>query len=164
MPQQSFHVAYDHELAAPFHSVSGAREALRLIFPDGMPRSVLDVGCGTGTWLSASLDEGASEVLGIDGGMLSPQQLYIPASQVRHADLNQPLKLGRLFDLVLCLETAEHLEPENAATIVETLTGHGDRILFSAAAPGQQGMHHVNCRWPVYWQQLFNDLGFACSD
>jgi hypothetical protein len=22
----------------------------------------------------------------------------------------------------------------------------------------------VNCRWPVYWQNLFNQRGFACSD
>ena len=87
----------------------------------------------------------------------------MPKEHVRQADLSRPLNLARRFDLVLCLEVAEHLEPASAATIIDTLTAHGDRILFSAAAPGQPGMHHVNCQWPDYWQRLFNARGFACD-
>ena len=124
---------------------------------------MLDVGCGTGTWLRAALDLGAREVLGVDGADLPAETLCVPKEHVRQADLSRPLNLARRFDLVLCLEVAEHLEPASAATIIDTLTAHGDRILFSAAAPGQPGMRHVNCQWPDYWQRLFNARGFACD-
>ena len=159
-----FAVEYDHQAARELHSVEGAREALRVLFREEFPKSVLDVGCGIGTWLRAALDLGAQDVVGIEGVDLPADELMVPKELIRRADLNQPVELGRTFDLVLCLETAEHLEPESAATIVDTLTRHGSRILFSAAVPGQPGMHHVNCQWPAYWQALFNERGFACSD
>jgi SAM-dependent methyltransferase len=122
------------------------------------------VGCGTGTWLRAAADRGAQEILGVDGSDVAPEKLFVPKNRIQRHDLNQPLRLGRKFDLVICLETAEHIEPERSKTMVESLVTNGDRILFSAAAPGQGGTHHVNCRWPSYWQELFNQHGFACSD
>jgi hypothetical protein len=44
------------------------------------------------------------------------------------------------------------------------LVKHSDLVVFSAACPNQPGQHHVNCQWPAYWQALFNERGFACSD
>ena len=157
-------VDYDHGLHREFHTVEGALEALRTLFPDGAPASVLDVGCGTGTWLKACLDRGSEQVFGVDGAELADGDLLIAKSLVQRLDLNRPFELGRRFDLVLCLETVEHIEPQNAATIVDSLCAHGDRILFSAAAPDQPGTHHVNCRWPDHWQKLFNERGYACDD
>jgi SAM-dependent methyltransferase len=156
-------IEYDHAGNLRFHTVEGAVETLRTLFPQEFPKSVLDVGCGTGTWLKASADRGA-EICGIDGIDLPAQLLAVPKSAVLRADLIGEFDLERRFDLVLCLETAEHLLPESARPLVESLTRHGDTILFSAAAPGQPGDHHINCQWPVYWQSLFNHQGFACSD
>lgn len=144
--------------------MEGAREALRLLFPGKFPGSVLDVGCGIGTWLKAAQMRGASEVVGVDGVPIPSDQLLISEDRFHVADLNRPLSLDRRFELVLCLETAEHLEPESADILVSTLAAHGDRILFSAATPGQPGTNHVHCQWPDYWQELFNRRGFACSD
>ena len=160
----SFHVDYDHCQNRPFHTLEGALRAIRTLFPDGAPQSVLDVGCGTGTWLRACLELGSKEVVGLDGSDLPATDLLVAKEIVICADLNRPFDLGRRFDMVLCLETVEHLDPESARTIVGALCAHGDRILFSAAVPGQSGTHHVNCRWPSYWQQLFNVFGYACDD
>lgn len=157
-------VDYDHRAHAHAHSVEGALHALRLIFEEEKPLTVLDIGCGMGTWLRAALELGASEVLGVDGVDLPSDLLLVPKDRVIVRDLGEPLELGRRFDLVLCLETAEHLEPEYGATIIDSIIAHGDRILFSAAVPGQHGTHHVNCRWPDYWQSLFNARGFSCDD
>ena len=157
-------IDYDHSAAQHLHSVEGAHEALRTIFRSDVPRSVLDVGCGNGSWLKAALDLGAKEVVGVDGAEVSPTLLHVPADRIQTADLSERLDLGRRFDLVICLETAEHLEPQSAEVLIDTLVRHGDLILFSAAAPGQDGTHHVNLQWPSYWRQLFNDRGFACSD
>lgn len=157
-------VDYDHELNRSIHTVSGASEVLRIAFPAAMPGSVLDVGCGSGTWLRAAQDRGVAYLFGVDGVTLDPARLHIDKKLIRQVDLNKSLDLGRRFDLVICLEVVEHLDQSSAATIVDTLCRHGDDILFSAAAPGQAGTHHVNCQWPAYWQDLFNRNGFVCSD
>lgn len=142
----------------------GAREALRAIFPDEFPNSVLDVGCGSGSWLAAALELGAKDVVGVERVKIHAELMQVDAGSVKRADLATPLDLGRKFELVLCLETAEHLEAAHASTLVDGLARHGNRILFSAAVPGQSGMGHVNCQWPSYWQALFNARGFVCSD
>src|SRR5437764_15267703 len=50
------------------HSVAGAQVALGLLFSQqGRPESLLDVGCGQGTWLRAALDLGIKDVCGLDG-------------------------------------------------------------------------------------------------
>ena len=68
------------------------------------------------------------------------------------------------FDLVLCLEVAEHLSEHASRLLVRSLTRHGDFIVFSAAIPNQPGENHIHCRWPDYWQSLFNDEGYRCED
>lgn len=125
---------------------------------------MLDIGCGEGTWLRAALLAGVQDVVGVDGVEIKPERLLFPACSLVIRDLTRPLVLGRRFELVLCLEVAEHLPASAAPTLIESLTRHSDRILFSAAIPGQPGQHHVNCQWPAYWQRLFNDQGFACED
>jgi SAM-dependent methyltransferase len=159
-----FLVQYDHKSNRPFHSVKGAAEVFRSLFPADFPRTVLDVGCGTGTWLKACLERGATTVVGVDGIDPKTQELFVPDELILQADLRRPLDLGQRFDLVLCLETAEHLERTYAETLIDSLIRHGSTILFSAAAPGQPGDHHVNCRWPDYWQRLFNERGYVCHD
>jgi hypothetical protein len=37
-------------------------------------------------------------------------------------------------------------------------------ILFSAAVPGQGGLHHVNEQWQSYWASLFLDRGYDVFD
>lgn len=157
-------IDYDHRAWREIHSVDGALAVLRTLFPTDFPGSVLDVGCGIGSWLKAAQRCGASEVRGVEGADVPSELMHVPKTLTCRADLNRPIDLKRRFDLVICLETVEHLEPSSAETIVDSLVRHGDTILFSAAVPGQAGAHHVNCRWPAYWQELFNDRGFSCSD
>jgi SAM-dependent methyltransferase len=155
-------IDYDH--SANLHTLEGARAALPRIFEDGPPGSLLDVGCGTGTWLHAALDWGVPDVFGVDGVNIPATDLQVPANRFRQLDLTTDWDLGRRFDSVLCLEVAEHLEPSVAGPLVRALTRHGDRVVFSAACPNQSGQHHVNCQWPAFWQGLFNSAGYVCSD
>jgi hypothetical protein len=122
------------------------------------------VGCGIGTWLVASLDAGVTDIYGIDGVQIALDKLLFPRHLFSVVDLNRPFRLGRRFDLVLCLEVAEHLSPTSAEALIDSLTVHGDTILFSAACPNQPGQNHFNCQWPSYWQKLFNLQGYACDD
>lgn len=155
-------VDYDH--AKNVHGLNGPLAACAALFRRANLTRVLDVGCGTGTWLKAALTFGAREIVGLDGVNVPEGQLLIPRDAVIVQDLTQEWTLCRCFDTVLCLEVAEHLEATYAEKFIQALTRHGDTIAFSAAPPGQPGQHHVNCQWPVYWQAFFNANGFRCSD
>lgn len=118
------------------------------------PRSALDIGCGWGEWLDAL---GLEDVVGVD---IAAEWEGV----VRH-DLTTPLDLGRTFDLVISLETAEHLPEEAADTYIASIARHAaDAVLFSAAVPGQEGLHHVNCQPHEYWHERFEQHGFAVTD
>lgn len=146
------------------HTLEGPRMAIPIIFINGMPQSVLDVGCGRGTWLASFREFGVSDIYGVDGVDMDRTSLLFPPNQFLLHDLTTKLDLGRKFDTAVCLEVAEHLDEKDADTLIETLTRHTDTVLFSAACPRQPGQHHVNCQWPDYWQNIFNSYGFTCSD
>jgi SAM-dependent methyltransferase len=127
-------------------------------------RSAVDVGCGVGTWLSAFRAHGIEDVLGIDGDYVPREQLKIPLEQFQGADLTQPLKIGRRFDLAVSLEVAEHLPPSISDQFVASLVGLADLVLFSAAIPRQRGSKHINERWQSWWAERFAEHGFVAVD
>jgi SAM-dependent methyltransferase len=146
----------------------GARKSARAIVPMVMewvrPRSVVDVGCGTGTWLSSFREFGVEEIFGVDGPDALQSRLEIAPSQFLAFDLGTPLRIARQFDLVVSLEVAEHLPAECAGLFVESLTRLGPVVLFSAAIPFQGGTHHVNEQWPAYWAKHFGGHGYVPFD
>jgi len=128
------------------------------------PASILDVGCGRGTWLHAFADLGVHDLVGVDGPHVATADLEIPPESFVAHDLREPLDLGRRFDLVVSLEVAEHLPPDRASTFVDSLTRHADAVLFSAAIPFQGGAGHINERWQSQWAAEFARQGFVAVD
>jgi SAM-dependent methyltransferase len=141
---------------------SSASVIAPLIVRELHPRSVIDVGCGSGEWLAAFAAQGVTDYIGIDGNASS--NLAIPPDRLTTVDLLDPISMDRRFDLAISLEVAEHLPPERAAGFVADLCGLAPRILFSAAIPGQGGTSHVNERWPSWWSDLFNQHGYGARD
>jgi SAM-dependent methyltransferase len=126
--------------------------------------SVVDVGCGSGTWLHQFQLHGIPKVLGLDGAEVSPQLLQIDRAFVRQVDLCEPLPpIGR-FDLAVSLDVADCLPAAAAAPFVDALTASSDLIVFSAAVPGQSLQPTLNERWPSYWIALFAAYRFTCFD
>jgi len=146
----------------------GARQSARVVLPLVCevirPVSVVDLGCGTGSWLAVFHEIGVSDVLGVDAAHLDPSLLEISPAQFLAQDLGTPLELDRDFDLALCLEVGEHLAPERADLLIAELTALAPTILFSAAIPGQGGTGHLNEQWPEYWAERFVDRGFRPHD
>jgi SAM-dependent methyltransferase len=138
----------------------GSRESASVVVPlaQGLvhPESVLDVGCGVGTWVAEWASRGVTDVLGIDGEYVEKSALQVPTANFQSVDLRKPFSIGRRFDLVQSLEVAEHLDESCADTFVQSLVSHADNILFSAAIPGQGGVHHVNEQWLTYWVEKFS--------
>ena len=132
-----------------------AERILDILWDYVQPSSVLDVGCGLGTWLATLQSRGVKDVSGIDGPWLNTDNLKCDRSLVQVCDLEVGFDLGRRFDLVICLEVAEHLAPNAAEHFVENLIKHSLAILFSAAIPFQGGYHHVNEQFLPYWIERF---------
>jgi hypothetical protein len=76
-------------------------------------------------------------------------------------DLSRRFDLNERFDLVTCLEVAEHLAPDSSAALIDSLVAHSDLVLFSAATPGQGGENHINERPLAFWQDLFAERGYV---
>lgn len=145
-------------------SLRSARAVVPIVLEYVSPRSVVDVGCGVGTWLSAFRERGVSEVRGLDGDYVARDRLRIPAADFAPTDLARFDGPDRRFDLAVSLEVAEHLDADRAPGFVRALTQASDVVLFSAAIPGQGGTHHVNERWPAYWAELFSREGYVAVD
>ena len=128
------------------------------------PRSVVDVGCGTGVWLREFVGAGADRILGIDGAHVVTADLVIPPESFMTADLEAPVPLAERFDLAMSLEVAEHLSPSSGLALIELLTRAAPAVLFSAALPGQGGRHHVNEQWLDHWVGQFEREGFEAID
>lgn len=155
-------VPYVHEEF--IHNKRAAHLVLPYLFRSWKPNSVLDVGCGLGTWLTVCEELGIQDYLGVDGDYVNLTKLTIPQSKFKTLDLRNPFDLRRRFDLVLCLEVAEHLPEAAANSLVQSLVNHGKVILFSAAIPGQGGQNHINEQWPEYWQEKFAAYGYYFHD
>ena len=137
---------------------------LSRLFEDYCPETVLDVGCGVATWLAAARTLGVRELLGIDGDHVPRDRLCVEPEHFLARDIAEPFDLGRRFDLVVCVEVAEHLALEAASNIVDSLTRHGDLVLFSAAAPYQGGTDHRNENWLEFWARLFAERAYEPVD
>lgn len=128
------------------------------------PRSVVDVGCGVGTWLSVFRAGGVEDVVGVDGAYVERSLLAIPTEKFIECDVASGVRLGRSFDLAICLEVAEHLPGASAETLTRDLCALAPMVAFSAAVPGQGGTHHINEQWPTYWRDLFAGQRFVLVD
>ena len=128
------------------------------------PRSVIDVGCGTGGWLAAFERRGIAQVLGIDGEWIPQDQLDISPEKFVVSNLREQLSFETSFDLAICLEVAEHLTEDAGAALIRTLTAFAPVVFFSAAVPHQGGRGHINEQWPEYWINRFERENFVCVD
>jgi SAM-dependent methyltransferase len=143
---------------------ASAHRILGIVFEHFRPQSVLDVGCGLGTWLAAARELGVDDIFGIDGNWLDPSALDVEPAAVRRVDLEQGVQLDRQFDLVISLEVAEHLQERSADAFVASLVRHGDVVLFSAAIPFQGGHGHINEQFADYWVERFAAHGCRVLD
>jgi len=161
-------VTYDEDFynAQKEESLLSARVAVPLVLEviGRKINSVVDIGCGVGTWLSVYKEQGVGEVFGVDGDYVDRDMLLIDQMEFKSHDLTKKLELDRNFDLALSLEVAEHIDDKLAPLFCENLTNLAAVIFFSAAIPGQGGTHHINEQWPNYWRKLFAEKGYVMVD
>jgi SAM-dependent methyltransferase len=146
----------------------GSRRSAEIIVPLVLaafrPRSVCDVGCGVGTWLSVFIENGITDVLGLDGAYAKSAGLMISDGAFKSTDLSSQFSISRCFDLAMSLEVAEHLPEHSARLFIKSLTRLAPVIVFSAAVPNQGGTGHINEQWQDYWANLFAEHNYIPID
>lgn len=138
-------------LAATYHQrydvspLPGVTAALHELAQDA--RQVLEVGCGTGHWLS-SLAALGGQVIGLDysPGMLRAAQARDPALRLINGEASQLPFLAGSFDLVYCVNALHHF-PAKQAFISEA-----GRLLRPGGALAIINMdpHAGRDRWYLY--------------
>jgi SAM-dependent methyltransferase len=155
-------IKYNHTETT--HNTSAANIILPIVFQFMQPQSIIDIGCGTGTWLYAATQLGIEDVLGVDGYNVDKSKLLIPDDRFLSHDLRTDFKLNKKFDLAICLEVGEHLDEKNSDVLIKTIVEHADTVLFSAAIPFQGGQNHCNEQPIDYWEKKFHHYGYKFYD
>lgn len=121
---------------------------------------VLDVGCGPGTLVRALREKGMT-AFGID------KDERVSGKQFLISDDILSLNGRHVAELVLCIEVAEHVDPQCADELVRQVVGcvrNGGRLFWSAAVPGQGGVSHVNCQPKEYWRKKLEAAGLRSDE
>lgn len=134
------------------------------IVTDLAPRTVVDIGCGTGALLEVLRTRGC-DVFGYEYSKVALEYCRRRNLAVAKFDLEKDaLTDTRTFDVAVSIEVAEHLPASVADRYVDLLTRLGRAVVFTAAPPGQGGNDHVNEQPPAYWIAKFNARGFRLDE
>ncbi len=145
-------------------SLNSAKIIVPIVMDIVKPKSVIDVGCGVGTWLSVFKQLGVNDILGLDGEWVDQNRLMIPKSKFKAIDLENPVKINQKFDLAVSLEVAEHISNQHSENFIKYLTDKAPLVLFSAAIPFQGGTNHINEQWQEYWVNIFKKNDYKVID
>ena len=153
---------YDRCLDMHANVVPHIARAIHAIF---RPQSIFDFGCGAGLWLREFRNLKVPVTAGIDGSRTAIEKRNRDlADMVTVHDLRQPFAAERRYDLCLCIDVIEHVEPEYEENVIRTLVNASDTIIFSSPPPGQGGDGHVNERPIAHWVGLFAQYGYIFQD
>jgi SAM-dependent methyltransferase len=126
------------------------------IMSEFSPRSVVDVGCGTGLLLLALKRIGVQDCRGAEYSEAALEICKKRGIDVVKFDLEQDVELGLKADVVVSTEVAEHLPASCADHFVDILCGIADTIILTASPPSRWGgVNHVNEQPNEYWIEKF---------
>jgi methyltransferase family protein len=124
---------------------------------DIQPRSALDAGCAMGFLVEALRDRGV-DAFGFD---LSEYAIERVREDVRPycwvGSVGDPLP--RDYDLIICLEVLEHVEPAVADRAIDEFCAHTGDVVFSSTPGDFQEPTHTNVRPLERWAEAFAQRG-----
>lgn len=130
------------------------------------PNSVIDFGCGIGSYLESCYNKGVEKFVGYDiGGEYAKK--YTPTflhNYIHYLDCTEPIVTDQKYECVITFETIEHIDPNGNEIFIENLVNATDKnsgkILFTGATPEQDGCGHINCREKSFWIKMFHNHKF----
>ncbi len=122
------------------------------------PATVLDAGCAMG-FLVENLRKRGISAFGIDASEFAIQNV--------HPDIQTYCWVGSIsdafpqkFDLIVCIEVLEHLDPGVIEKAIKNLCGHCDQILFSSSPDDYKEATHQSVQPVENWVSIFARYGF----
>jgi SAM-dependent methyltransferase len=127
--------------------------------------SVFEAGCGGG-WFTKKFAENGMDIVALEGskaGFEMTTNSISPNATIKRHDLRRPISLGRKFNICLCTEVAEHIEPPFSSQLISTLTEHSDIVWFSFETldTNEAHYHHCNEQPEKFWVNLFDFYGYS---
>lgn len=136
---------------------ASAKVAVPWIIGKFNPKSVVDVGCGNGSWLREFAQHGVYTI-GFDR-----KESVSGIDEYHRADLTQPFEIPQC-DLAMSLEAGEHLPQEACMEIIRGLCQAVPVVIFAGGIPLQGGIGHINERWQSDWASMFRRHGYCPYD
>lgn len=126
--------------------------------------SMVDFGCGIGSFLEGALEGGAKKVRGFElvydhAIKFAPEHMK---KYLKYGNLGEPLDCGK-WDCVISIEVAEHLLEEEADTYVDNIVNASNRLIILAASWGTDRFH-FNPKQRDYWIGKFAVRGCNYSN
>lgn len=150
-----------HRAAA--YSAPAVVRTFKSIYPNA--KTFLDVGSGSGAY-AAQLARVGLKVVALERSASGRRMAIKEGVDCRYFDLSKipPCVVDGRFDVAYCFEVAEHLPEKLAGSLIDFITNMTSNVVFTAAAPGQIGIGHINCQPKEYWINLFSESGFVYCD
>jgi hypothetical protein len=106
--------------------------------------SLLDMGAGKGLYVRLLRTVGMRNVTGYEG-VTNIEELT--SGRIKQSDFTVPFQPCKQFDVVMCLEVAEHIPAHLEQIFLSNINcSAGQGLIISWAPPGQGGTGHVNLR------------------
>ncbi len=130
------------------------------------PESLVDFGCGIGSYLLAAHDLKVKvkgyEIGGNDAKIFT--NVRVREFVEFDTDITKPIGVFR-NDMSFCIEVAEHIEPTGSQQLINNIVGATKRLcVFSAAPKSQDGTGHINTHSKGYWIHLFEQGGMKYNE
>ena len=122
-------------------------------------KTMLDIGCGPGGMIELAQLRGI-DAFGIDGDFTIQYDSHIKPFVYIHDFTTGPAPIDGEFDLGWSVEFLEHVEEKYIPNYMEAFR-LCKYLVVTAAPPGWNGHHHVNCQNQEYWEKVFLNYGFA---
>lgn len=128
-----------------------SKDIVRICIEMFNPKTTMDLGCGAGDLTKVFLANNI-DAYGLEGTENCIKELLFPTERLALADLRVPIQKGHplveKYDLLTCLEVAEHIETERLDDFIRNLTLFSDRWLMSINP--NPGKYHFTVK-PLHW-------------
>jgi glycosyltransferase involved in cell wall biosynthesis len=118
------------------------------------PSTLLDIGCGPGHFVDSFRD------CGIDAKGIDVDDRVHGKEHLTYQSLFDITNENA--DVVVCMEVAEHIEQELEDQVVSKVVSTvGKTLIWTAAAIGQGGIGHINCKNKNDWAEKLTSAGLV---